>query len=224
VELLTKSGWLILSYLIGSIPFGYIIIRMKTGQDIREFHSGRTGGTNVMRVTNFWVGIAAGFLDTLKGASSVWIARSLFPDAYWIHALSPIATIIGHNYSILLVNRREDGKLDFGGGAGGSTCLGGSAGLWFPGGVIIASVGMLIFYFVGYASITTLSFAFTSIVIFSIRAALGLSPWHYVVYGILAQVLLVWALRPNIKRLKEGTERLHGYRADKKEQLLKAEE
>jgi glycerol-3-phosphate acyltransferase PlsY len=213
VELLTKSGWLILSYLIGSIPFGYIIIRMKTGQDIREFHSGRTGGTNVMRVTNFWVGIAAGFLDTLKGASSVWIARSLFPDAYWIHALSPIATIIGHNYSILLVNRREDGKLDFG-----------SAGLWFPGGVIIASVGMLIFYFVGYASITTLSFAFTSIVIFSIRAALGLSPWHYVVYGILAQVLLVWALRPNIKRLKEGTERLHGYRADKKEQLLKAEE
>jgi glycerol-3-phosphate acyltransferase PlsY len=184
---------LILAYLIGSIPFGYIILRMKTGQDIREFHSGRTGGTNVMRVTNFWVGIAAGVLDTLKGASSVWIARSLFPDAYWIHALSPIATIIGHNYSVLLVNRREDGKLHFGGGAGGSTCLGGSGGLWFPGGLIIAAVGMAVFYFVGYASMTTLSFAFSSMVIFSIRAAMGLSPWQYVVYGILAQVLLVWA-------------------------------
>ena len=221
--ILTKFGWLILAYLIGSIPFGYIILRMKTGQDIREFHSGRTGGTNVMRVTGFWVGIAAGFLDTLKGASSVWIARSLFPDAYWIHALSPIATIIGHNYSLLLVNRREDGKLDFGGGAGGSTCLGGSMGLWFPGGVIVFSVGMLIFYFVGYASVTTLSFAFTSVIIFGIRAAMGLSPWHYVVYGILAQALLVWALRPNIQRLKEGTERLHGFRAEQKKGLLKAE-
>ncbi len=223
MEILIKSGWFFLAYLIGSIPFGYVIIRMKTGQDIREFHSGRTGGTNVMRMTGFWVGITAGFFDMLKGASSVWIARSLFPDAYWIHALSPIATIIGHNYSLLLVNRREDGKLDFGGGAGGSTCLGGSVGLWFPGGVIVFSVGMLIFYFVGYASMTTLSFAFTSVVIFSIRAALGLSPWDYVVYGILAQGLLVWALRPNIKRLKEGTERLHGYRADRKKQPLQAE-
>ncbi len=223
MEILIKSGWFFLAYLIGSIPFGYVIIRMKTGQDIREFHSGRTGGTNVMRMTGFWVGITAGFFDMLKGASSVWIARSLFPDAYWIHALSPIATIIGHNYSLLLVNRREDGKLDFGGGAGGSTCLGGSVGMWFPGGVIVFSVGMLIFYFVGYASMTTLSFAFTSVVIFSIRAALGLSPWDYVVYGILAQGLLVWALRPNIKRLKEGTERLHGYRADRKKQPLQAE-
>jgi glycerol-3-phosphate acyltransferase PlsY len=222
VDLLTMVGWLILAYFIGSIPFGYIIIRMKTGQDIRNFHSGRSGGTNVMRVTNVWIGLATGVLDTLKGATSVWIARALFPDAFWIHALSPIATIIGHNYSVLLVKRREDGKLIFSGGAGGSTCLGGTFGLWFPGGLVATFIGVGLWYFVGYASVTTLSFAFTAIAIFTIRAVKGLSPWIYVVYGVVALILLVWALRPNIQRLKEGTERLHGFRAGRKKKYVEA--
>jgi glycerol-3-phosphate acyltransferase PlsY len=222
VDLLIRGGWLALAYFIGSIPFGYILIRMKTGQDIRDFHSGRSGGTNVMRVSNVWTGLVAGVLDTLKGASSVWIARALFPDASLIHVLSPIATIIGHNYSVLLVTRREDGKLIYGGGAGGSTCLGGMFGLWFPSGVIGALIGIALWYFVGYASVTTLSFAFSAIVIFTIRAVMGLSPWEYVLYGIVAQILLVWALRPNIQRLKEGTERLHGFRAGKKKKVIEA--
>jgi glycerol-3-phosphate acyltransferase PlsY len=222
VLFLTMAGWLFLAYFIGSIPFGYIIIRMKTGQDIRDFHSGRSGGTNVMRVTNVWIGLVTGVLDTLKGASSVWIARALFPSALWIHALSPIATILGHNYSILLVKRRDDGKLIFSGGAGGSTCLGGTVGLWFPGGLISTLIGVALWYFVGYASVTTLSFAFTAIAIFTIRALMGLSPWIYVLYGVVALILLVWALRPNIQRLKEGTERLHGLRAGKKKKYVEA--
>jgi glycerol-3-phosphate acyltransferase PlsY len=220
VELLAIVGWLALAYFIGSIPFGYIIIRMKTGQDIRDFHSGRSGGTNVMRVTNVWIGLATGVLDSLKGASSVWIARALFPGADLIHILSPIATIIGHNYSVLLVTRQEDGKLVYGGGAGGSTCLGGTIGLWFPGGLVSAVFGVALWYFVGYASVTTLSFAFSAIIIFTVRAVMGKSPGIYVLYGVVALVLLVWALRPNIQRLKEGTERLHGFRAGKKKKFV----
>lgn len=222
MDIFPMMGWLALAYLIGSIPFGYIFIRMTTGQDIREFHSGRSGGTNVMRVTNVWVGLATGVLDTLKGASAVWIARALFPDATLIHVLSPIMTIIGHNYSILLVTRMEDGRLVYTGGAGGSTCLGGVVGLWFPGGVITTLIGILLWYFLGYASVTTLSFAFSAIVIFAVRASLGLSPWVYVLYGVMAQILLVWALRPNIQRLKEGTERLHGFRARKRKKVMEA--
>jgi glycerol-3-phosphate acyltransferase PlsY len=175
-------------------------------------------------MTGFGMGLLASVLDVLKGACSVWIAEFLVPDAFWIHALSPIATIIGHNGSIFLVRRTEDGKLDFSGGAGGATCLGGSLGLWFPGGLIITVIGLSLFYFVGYASVATLSFAFTSAIVFSISAAMGLTPWHYVLYGVLAQILLVWALRPNIKRLREGTERLHFFRADRqKKKAMKGE-
>jgi len=52
-----------------------------------------------------------------------------------------------------------------------------------------------------------------AIIIFFVRAIMGLSPRAYVFYGVLAEILLVWALRPNIKRLREGSERLHGWRA-----------
>jgi glycerol-3-phosphate acyltransferase PlsY len=49
-----------------------------------------------------------------------------------------------------------------------------------------------------------------TIIIFGVRAALGLGPWEYIIYGVLAEILLIWTLRPNIKRLLEGTERRHG--------------
>ena len=54
--------------------------------------------------------------------------------------------------------------------------------------------------------------ALIATIIFLVRAVLGLSPWQYVLYGVLAEILLVLALRPNLKRLREGTERLHGWR------------
>jgi hypothetical protein len=68
----------------------------------------------------------------------------------------------------------------------------------------------MIWYGIGYASITTLSVGVLSILIFGVRAALGQGPWEYVIYGVLAEALMVWALRPNIKRLFDGTERRHG--------------
>jgi glycerol-3-phosphate acyltransferase PlsY len=58
-----------------------------------------------------------------------------------------------------------------------------------------------------------MSAALIAAVVFAIRAALDQSPWQYVAYGILAEILLVWALRPNIRRLIEGNERMIGWRA-----------
>jgi glycerol-3-phosphate acyltransferase PlsY len=71
----------------------------------------------------------------------------------------------------------------------------------------------LIWWGIGYASVTTMSIALLAIIIFAYRAWLGLSPWAYVIYGGVALVLLIWSLRPNIQRLINGTERLHGWRA-----------
>lgn len=213
MTILKIAGVLIGAYLIGAIPFGYILVWLKNGEDLREMHSGRTGATNTMRVAGFWRGLSTSMLDILKGASTVWIARAIFPEINWIHMLAPVIAILGHNYSVYMIKRRENGELIIGGGAGGAPCLGGAMGLWTPSGLIILCIAATIFYFVGYASITTISVALIAIVIFVIRALLGLSPWVYVGYGILAELLLLWALRPNIRRLIDGTERLHGFRA-----------
>jgi glycerol-3-phosphate acyltransferase PlsY len=214
---LVRIAVLLLAYLIGSIPFGLIIVRISTGKDIRDIESGRTGGTNAMRAAGFWAGLATGILDVFKGYAAVYISHLLVPGNHvWLEVLAPICAIIGHNYSIFLLERNESGWLRFRGGAGGATCLGGSVGLWFPSLFIILPICGLIYYFVGYASVTTLSIALLSTLIFTIRAWLGLNPWQYAIYGLLAFVALAWALRPNIQRLISGNERIVGLRAKKR--------
>ncbi len=204
---------LLLAYLIGSIPFGLILVKLKTGQDVRKIESGRTGGTNAMRAAGFWVGFATAMLDILKGASSVWLARYFVADAAWLHALAPVLVILGHNYSIFLAERDERGRIRLRGGAGGAPCVGGSVGLWWPMLFILPPLGALILFGIGYASVATMSMGLLSTIIFAIRAYLGLSPWWYAAYGLMAEVLLIWALRPNIRRLMNGTERVVGWRA-----------
>lgn len=216
MELLTSLGLLIASYLIGSIPFGLINVKVTTGKDIRTIESGRTGGTNAMRAAGVWVGLATAFLDIGKTYLTALLARWLMPQSYWLHALVPAAAILGHNYSIFLMERTTQGKIHLRGGAGGAPCAGGSVGLWWPSIFFIIPVAALILYFAGYASVATLSVAFISIVIFAYRAWAGLGPWEYVLYGVISFGLLAWALRPNIKRLFEGTERIVGFRARKK--------
>ncbi len=208
---------LILAYILGSIPSGLIIVKLSTGKDIRMVESGRTGGTNAMRAAGVWAGLATAILDVLKGYCAVLISHTLVPGMHvWLEVIAPFLAIIGHNYSVFLIERNESGWLRFRGGAGGATCLGGSVGLWFPSLFIILPVCALIYYFGGYASITTLSIALVSTSIFAIRAWLGLNPWQYAVYGLLSFFALAWALRPNIQRLLDGTERVVGLRARKR--------
>jgi glycerol-3-phosphate acyltransferase PlsY len=200
---------LLLAYILGSIPFGLIVVKLISGKDIRRVASGRTGGTNAMRAAGALAGIFTAVLDVLKAASAVWIAKALTPNE-WIHALAPVATIVGNNWSIFLAERTQEGRLQLRGGAGGAAAGGGTGGLWLPAGLILIPVCGLIWFGIGYASITTLSVGLISILIFGVRAALGLGPWQYAIYGVLAEALMAWSLRPNLKRLKEGTERRHG--------------
>lgn len=222
MQILYYAILMILSYLIGSIPFGLLIVKFSTGKDIRNVESGRTGGTNAMRAAGFVAGFMTAIMDLLKGAAVVWLARLLFPlqanpANAWIHVLAPVATILGHNYSIYLVSRDERGRLHFRGGAGGAPSTGGALGLWAPSILIIIPVASAVFFGVGYASLATLSVGLLAIIIFAYRAMVGLSPWQYILYGIIALVLLAYSLRPNIKRLIMGTERLVGWRAHRKQ-------
>jgi acyl phosphate:glycerol-3-phosphate acyltransferase len=209
---LVVVGVLILSYLIGSVPFGLMVVYFISGKDIRNVESGRTGGTNAMRAAGLLAGAFTAILDFLKGACTVWIAQALMPETPWLYALAPFMAVVGHNYSIFLLEKKE-ASIRLRGGAGGATCVGGSFGLWPFSLLFILPLAAAIWYGIGFASITTISIGLISIIIFAIRAASGLSPWIYVLYGVLAELMMLWALRPNLIRLKNGTERLHGWRA-----------
>ncbi len=203
---------LLIAYLMGSIPFGFFVVKLINGRDVLQVESGRTGGTNAMRAAGVGAGLLTAALDVLKGAATAWVVSWLVPQQPWIQVGAALLAIIGHNYSIFLVHRK-DGKWALRGGAGGATALGGAIALWNPIGFIILPVAFLIYLFIGYASVTTMSIAFIAMIVFIIRAIMGLSPWAFVIYGALALLVLVWALRPNIKRLIEGTERVVGLRA-----------
>lgn len=223
MQIVIGIGMILLAYIIGSIPFGWLIVKMKNGKDIRVIESGRTGGTNAMRAAGFWAGLLTAIMDILKGAIAVWTAKAILPGAHMLHMLAPIAAIIGHNYSIFMPERNEQGRIvRLKGGAGGAPTLGGAFGLWGPSIFIIFPLGALVFFTLGIASITTMSIAFSALIIFAVRAWMGLMPWVDVLYGVLAALLLIWALRPNLKKLFSGQERivrqsLHGWIKSKRE-------
>lgn len=210
---------LAVSYLIGAVPFGMITVWLANGKDLRKVASGRTGGTNAMRAAGVPAGVATAILDCLKGFCAVWIARTVLPGQDWMTVAAPLAAILGHNYSIFLLERDENNRLKLRGGAGGATCLGGSMGLWPPSVLIILPLAFAVWYGVGYASVATMSIALLSIVVFLLRSSAGFSPWIYVLFGVISEVMLIWALRPNLARLIKGTERLVGWRA--RQQQLK---
>lgn len=219
MQILIDAGIILLAYLFGSIPFGLLIVKLTTGKDIRQVASGRTGGTNAGRAAGFLAGLATAALDVLKGASAVWVAQAVSPTNHWLHVLAPIAAILGHNYSIFLAERDERGRVRLRGGAGGAPTVGGSLGLWWPSLFIIIPVGALVFFGIGYASVTTMSVALIATVIFTVRYFTGATPhWQDIFYGVMAFFILVWALRPNIKALIEGRERFHGWRPWKKQE------
>lgn len=214
----------LLSYLVGSIPFGLIIVKLTTGKDVRFLGSGRIGGTNVMRAAGFLAGLITGVLDIMKGFTTKWFVDLLFPGAPpIIRVLAAAFAIWGSIHSIFLIETKENGRLHLRGGAGGATTAGGAMALFASAWIYIIPVGFLVFVFIGYASVTTISIALTSLVIFLIRFFQGASPWEYILFGIIALIEVFYALRPNLIRLKNGTERMVGLRAyyHKKKQKAK---
>jgi glycerol-3-phosphate acyltransferase PlsY len=216
MTILLAAGLIVMGYLIGSTPFGMLMVRLTTGRDIRRVGSGRTGGTNAMRAGGYLAGAATGILDVLKSFLAVHICRWVLPGYFWLEILVGLAAILGHNYSIFSIDWKPTrfGKIPiFHGGAGGAPTLGAATAFWFPSLYIILPIGLLVFIFIGYASVTTLVGGLAVIVIFSIRAALGYSSKWYAVFGVITMGLLIWSLRPNIDRLVHGTERVVGVRA-----------
>lgn len=204
---------LVIAYLYGSIPFGLIIVWIAKKKDLRKIESGRTGGTNAMRAAGLLAGLLTALMDVSKGVVAVWVATNLVPGSDWAKVAAALVAILGHNYSIFLMEKNAAGRWHLRGGAGGATAFGGVIGLWPTAALIILPLVLMVYLLVGYASVTTMSIALFSTIIFVIRAIKGVSSWVMVGYGLAALIIVILALRPNLERLRNGTERVVGLRA-----------
>ncbi len=202
---------LVLGYGIGSIPMGYLVIKIFKRQDITQIGSGRTGGTNAMRAGGIWLGALTGVLDFLKGFTAIYLARGLMPDAVWPQVLAGAAAVFGHNWSIwlYLITKRWNA------GAGTGPNLGAAMAFWPPVALLVIPIILFFIFIVGYASLASIAAAVAIVIILFVRAAYVGTPWQYGFYGLLTLILVTWALRPNIKRLIQGTERRVGIFARK---------
>lgn len=106
--------WIILSYLIGSIPFGYLISKYSKGIDLRIVGREQIGATNVFKNVGKWQGILTGILDVVKGWLVIFFAQQL-GFSLWIQIFAGLAAVFGHNWPIYL---------KFFGGRGVATILG----------------------------------------------------------------------------------------------------
>lgn len=195
---------ILVGYLFGSIPMGYLVARLY-GVDVTTKGSGRIGGTNVLRAAGTGAAGLTVLGDVLKGLIPVYFIAVLGMPL--TTALTASAAVLGHNYSVFL---------RFRGGVGAGTAVGAVGGLNFPIGLMAATCGLVALGISRYASVLSTTIAVASLLILTISAFLGYTPYEYIVAGVLNLLLMFYALRPNFARLKAGTERRIG--APKKEE------
>lgn len=204
---------IVIAYLLGSIPFGFLIVRASQGADVRETGSGGTGATNVSRLAGKRAGVITLLLDVLKGAAAVlialWIlgllsregqADSTVQSVYWWVAAAAVATIVGHVYPVWL---------RFRGGKGVATGVGVFLVL-AP--IAVALAGIMFVMVVASTRYVSLGSVLAAAAIPFLmmlqseyfRPMPGLAP--LMVAAVASALLIIFAHRGNIRRLIEGTE------------------
>src|ERR1700674_3402657 len=93
---------LAIAYLVGGIPFGYLLVRLTTGADVRASGSGNIGATNVLRTTGRAAGVATLLLDIGKGYAAVWLAQYLTGASVFWTSAAALAVMAGHAFPIFL--------------------------------------------------------------------------------------------------------------------------
>ncbi len=199
----------IAAYLIGSIPFGYLIARRKAKIDITSFGSGRTGATNVLRTLGRKMAALVAGLDLLKGVAAVWLAGAMIGHDYLLvgdyhlgilmaQVTAALAAVIGHIFPVFN---------HFKGGRGVATFFGGFIALYplaaiFGGEVFIIGVGLTGFASLG--SIAGVAGAYAMMIPLSLHSGI---PMEYLVYSLIGSTIIIIMHRDNIQRLIAGKER-----------------
>ncbi len=183
---------IILSYFIGAVPTGLVLVRLLTGEDIRRHGSGNIGTVNVLRVAGPATAAAVLIVDILKGLVPVLLAERV-TTAPWVVVACGLAAIAGHNWSVFL---------GFTGGKGIATSYGVLLGLSWATAVVAATVWVVVVAITRYASLgSLLGVASVPVTLWRLH-----QPGEYVVFGIIAAVFAIYRHRGNIQRLVSGTE------------------
>jgi len=194
------------SYLLGSIPFGYLLVRILKGEDVRASGSGNIGATNVARKSPA-LGVATLLLDAAKGLAAVLVARVLFggPHQQLIMTTAAFFAVLGHLFPVWL---------KFRGGKGVATSLGAFI-LLTPKSILSMVVLFLLI---------AVAFRYVSLGSVAVAAAFPLLAWAFHEYAdsrqlvliALVSALVIWKHRQNIGRLANGTESKLGTRSGTK--------
>jgi glycerol-3-phosphate acyltransferase PlsY len=191
---MTAALGLLIAYLLGDIPFGYLLVKLTTGRDVRSAGSGNIGATNVLRTTGRAAGVATLLLDMGKGYLAVWLEGRLSgQSAAWMSAAA-LAVMIGHSYPVFLRFR-------------GGKAMASFVGAWL---------------YLTPLPLAAVLVVFVVMVAWSRRISLGsiigagtfpLAVWliehppaPVVVAAVLSGALIIYRHRENIERLHAGTE------------------
>jgi glycerol-3-phosphate acyltransferase PlsY len=188
----------LLGYVLGSIPFGYLLVRARSGGDVRAMGSGNIGATNVARTAGMSIGVATLLLDAGKGYFAVWLAGHFSGGNIRIMMYAGLAAILGHVFPVWL---------KFSGGKGVATALG--VFLMISWAAVVAAVAIfaIVVLFWRYVSLASVSAAAALPLLVYLLYAPGHAPPSAVTAGtLLAAVLVIVKHRLNIERLMAGTE------------------
>ncbi len=190
--MLIKVLFIVVSYLLGSISFAYLFVKVFKNVDIRTIGSGNPGATNVARLMGLKVAIVVLVLDAMKG----WLVAVMIPlyvDNTGFVLLCGLAVIAGHNWPVFL---------KFKGGRGAATTLGFFLGFALLPTLVILAVVAIIILTTRYVSLGSITGSIAIPVFMLISPELR----SYFIYGLIICLIILYRHRSNIKRLIQGTE------------------
>jgi glycerol-3-phosphate acyltransferase PlsY len=190
----------IAAYLIGSIPFGLIIVRLMKGSDVRAEGSGNIGATNVLRTTGPLAGVSTLVLDAAKGLVAVWLADTLSGSSVLWMSFAALAALVGHAFPVWI---------RFKGGKAVAAAAGAFAYLTpLP----LLAVAILFVFLIAWTRYLSLGSVIAA-GLFPVACWMILHPdWPVLVSAIGAAVLIIHRHRGNIARIRAGEERVFQFR------------
>jgi acyl phosphate:glycerol-3-phosphate acyltransferase len=195
---------LLLAYLLGAIPFGYILVRLTTGGDVRAAGSGNIGATNVLRTTGRAAGIVTLLLDIGKGFAAVWLASRLTDGSMPWMSCAALAVMAGHSYPLFLGFK------------------GGKAVASWVGAFLCLTPAPLVATLVVFVVIVAVS-RYVSLGSVLAAGLLPLAVWlishpplPVVAAAFVAGAFIIWRHKPNLDRIRAGEEHVLSFRGKRK--------
>jgi glycerol-3-phosphate acyltransferase PlsY len=189
------------AYLLGAIPFGYLLVKWRTGADIRAAGSGNIGATNVLRTAGRGAGVATLLLDIAKGYVAVWLAGHLTAENIWWTSAAALAVMAGHAFPIFL---------HFKGGKAVASFVGAFLRLTPIPLAAVLAVFVVVVAVTRHISLGSIVAAAT----FPLAVWLILHPaWPVVIAAAIAGAFVVYRHEENIRRLHGGAEHVFTFRS-----------